>query len=391
MSVLTERDIHRTIASSNERVLPQGTSFVHLSPTRPELGLGTDPKRDAARNQATIGKNRKSGHLRNEFFQDTPGGTRLYGGSDLSDGGAVRLVGQPAGYFEMSGLTVATDDLVGLHSADEDELVPTMLSSDLSSDTRIAYRAAMMAGLQTAHQWATADQQSIVIEHATPEVSQPHCKYPRSVPLPHASFGNVDLASIKPEKKAYPHLVAEQEFLEGNPDYTMLLALYLYGYLNGFLQESEFDREALEIRQRKVEPYGYEIAFDITPDRLSDPRAVQLVSTVLDAQHQVYEKVSKLLDPQAITHGGEIYSFKQQPASRDLMYIGGDSNLTVVRSPILYSHAGGMESSGLNLKRSPDVNSLYAPETIRDFRADAGLNFERTIYSLYDSTLSLGM
>ncbi|MGI8419246.1 MAG: hypothetical protein ACR2LN_01230 [Candidatus Levyibacteriota bacterium] len=217
--------------ATNARILPRGTSYVHIDPDREELGFGTKPT-DAARNNQVVDKNTRRGHLEKEFFghyTDEPSRTHIHGGATLIDNGRVSVVGQPAGYFEISGLVVATD-LPEL-SFDElvrkqNEVVPAIFPTDLPDATQLAYTGARLAGLQTAHEFADAGKKSLLIEHLTPIVKTPTIKIPRSIPWAHVNYGNVDKGALAPERGEVSHLQAEQDVLDS--DYLAFLSLYMY-------------------------------------------------------------------------------------------------------------------------------------------------------------------
>jgi hypothetical protein len=391
MAILVETRSY--VERSEGRILPAGTSRVHIDERRAELGLGTNRER----NRAVIDTNRRRGHLEREFFDhktdgSTSGVTEVHYLSQFSDGGRVSFVGQPAGYFEKSGLIVATDIPQEEPEAIEqqrDFLVPTILPTRLPVMTRLAFTGAKLAGLQTAAQTATKGQRSVVIEHLTPEVSLPTNKYPRSVPIPHASFGNVDIDLIDPDRKRIMHLEAEQEALRKMPDLIPLMALHVYTFIDTALKAADFDDGRFAIVPRSSEPYGYDLRLDVPVEELTKPENVLFVAAVLDAQHQGYStfgnQSSGLLSGSTF-YEGEIFDRKRQPASRDIMHLQQDGYLTITKSPIVFSHAGGMEASGVVLQRGPQFDRVHTAEDVELFRKAAGERIETTIDAVVQTT-----
>ncbi len=378
MSLLIESGV-------SKRILPEGVSQVHIHPGRAELGLGTRQS-DAANNSAVVSRNETRGHLENEFFGnvvDRPSTTKIHALSRLTDG-RVSVVGTPAGYWERGGLIVATSmpELTPeeLHQH-KDSKVPTIYPTQLLDETKLAYVGAKLGGLQVSHTSAGDYDKPIVIEHLTPDVYRPHLKMPRSVPLPHANFGNINTQSIVDGRTKTAHLEAEQQSM--GPEYYSLLALFMKSYIQGILLNTEHDPDRIDVRPQHVEPYGYKVVFDISPSELTVSNNIALVSTVLDAQHLGYTVFGRNISEvqRGIDANGSHYPLKPQPASRDFMHIGEEGLLEVVKSPILYSHSGGMEAAGITLRRSPQFEPRYTTDEIEVFRNSAGTRIKSVIES----------
>ncbi len=361
--------------SESRRLLPEGLSQVHINPKRAELGLGTRPS-DAAKNRAVVRRNEQRGHLENEFFgnyTDTPSETKVYTVSRFSDGGRVSFVGTPAGYWERGGLIVAThlpelseDEL----KAKQDDIVTTIFPTHLPDQTRCGYTAAKLAGLQVSHEQKSEGEKALLVEHLTPDVYRPHLRMPRSVPLPHANFGNINIDALQDGRIKTEHLQVEQNAL--GPEYYALLALYMHTFMQTALRETDHDAERIEVRPHKEEPFGYKIVFDIEPEQLSENGSISYVSTVLDAQHQAYSLFGQsVVDAKDLQFGNTVYPLKPQPASRDYMHIGEEGLLEIVKSPILYSHSGGLEAAGITLQRGPQFKQQYSTVEVELFRDTA--------------------
>lgn len=382
ISIETRRNTEISVQHDMGRLLPSGTSRVHIDSRRAELGLGTN-KSDAPKNRAVIQKNRQRSHLEKEFFvKDRPDNhpTRQFYIKQLPDAGRVAMVGQPAGYFEKCGLVIATN--LPHEPEFTDSTVQTILPVDLPNYTGVAFTAAKLAALQTADALATTDQKAIVIEHITPEVSTPECKYPRSVPLPHASFGLVDLDSIEPERTRYAHLDAEQKVLLHKSGVISLMALHMYSYIHTALQETDFDANKFDVVPRSEEPFGYTIQYDIHSDALTRKENVLFVSAVLQAQQDAVHEFGSYVQgvlPCVVNYGDESFQLKPQPASRDYMHIDKDGYLATIKSPIYYSHAGGIEASGVVLYRNPDIVPVHSADAITAFRKRAGDNISDAV------------
>jgi len=371
-------------------VLRAGTSRVHLSPSRPELGLGTN-RSDAERNRQTIDRNETRGHLEKEFFgnfTDNPSGTQQFMSyTHPVTQSRLVMVGPPAGYFELNGLLVATDlpqlDHTELQSR-QNEKVPTVFSRQLGNEIRLLYTAAMLAGLQEAQLHAAYSEYEMpfVMQNAAPDISRIHQKYPRSVPLPHAIFGNFDLRSWSPETKKSPHLEAEQHGVD--PDYNALMAFTVHAFITEALRETEFEGRDFEVKPRvKREPFGYELVLDVPSEELTEPDQIRYVSTVLDAQHDGYVHFSREHGGRRPLHivgaNGEVYRRKSQPASADYLIPGSNGELRLLKSPVEFSHSGVMERLGIRLVRSPDFEPRYPAEEISIFRKSAAQNIQQAI------------
>ncbi|MGI8420055.1 MAG: hypothetical protein ACR2LN_05435 [Candidatus Levyibacteriota bacterium] len=142
------------------------------------------------------------------------------------------------------------------------------------------------------------------------------------------------------------------------------------------LENSNHDQNRTEIRPRFGEPHGYGILFDIPPDRLTDPENIVFVSAVLKAEHEGYKRFSQGIGasrlPAAIIAGnGEKLLYKPQPSSRGYMHICEEGVLEKVTSPIAFSHAGGMETAGVVLRRGP-YDSLHDANYVERFRKESG-------------------
>ena len=378
------------IEGSKLRVLPAGTSRVHISPSRPELGLGTKPS-DNERNRSVIDRNETRGHLEREFLGNhinEPSETQQFlAVTHQTTGSRLVMVGPPAGYFEKNGLLVATD----LRKLDPEELkrrqeekVRTIFPRQLSDEIRLLYTAAMLAGLQEAQRHAANVDYEVpfVMQNVTPDISRSKLKYPRSVPLPHAIFGNFDLRSWSSDTKKSAHLEAEQHFVD--PDYNTLMAVTLHAFLKETLRETEFEEREFEVKPRiNAEPFGYELLLDVPSDEWTKPDQIRFVSTVLDAQHDGYVGFYREQGGRRpVQRDGVVYRRKPQPASGDYMLPGSDGELRIIKSPIEFSHAGAMERLGIRLLRSPDFESRYSVEEIDIFRRSAASNIDSAISSV---------
>ena len=358
------------------RVLPDATSYVHLPSQRSELGYGTRPS-DAARNRATLSRVRRRGHLENEFFGNhlgEPSSTQRFVDITLDNGARLAVVGSEVGYMGRNGVIIATelpklehDELVSR----QDEVVDAKLPRNLDNNLRLVYAAALLGGLYASAEQATETQIPIVMQHATPDVSKPHRKFPRSIPLVHATFGNVDLRTFSHGVEKSPHLKAEQEAID--PDYNALMAITLHAHIIGALKETEFEGRNFEVRPRSVEPYGTEILLDMPSGGLTSEN-IRFVSTILDIQHDSYVEFYGEHGgnrPVQIVEDGVVYSRKSQPAAREYLLFDPNNVLRIIRSGIEFSHAGCFEAAGAALIRKPEFAPLDTPEEIGLFRRNA--------------------
>lgn len=378
-------NIAELITGKRGRVLPAATSSVHINPDRQNLGFGTKQS-DAARNRATLDRLVRRGYLENEFFgnsPDEPSGTPRFVERILDNGSRIGMVGSDVGYFELNGVIVATD-LPQLEPEElirrQHEIVSTKLPQHLNESLRLAYTAAMLAGLSVSRNLAKDAQIPLVVQHVTPDVTRPHLKYPRSIPWAHATFGNVDLRTFSEGTKKSAHLEAEQSAVDF--DYQTLLALSLYGYIDAALRGTEFEERQFDVRPREIEPFGHELMMDIPADQITDPNQIRYVATMLDLQQDGYVNFHRengsVRPVHLVGSDGVVYRRKPQPASRDYLLVG-DTVLRAVKSHMEYSHAGAIEAAGATLIRSPGVDPLEEPETVFRFRKAAAYEIEKAI------------
>ena len=376
-------------APHNGKLLTQGLSRVHISPARPELGF--NGAKITHNDFATMEHTQELPHLKAQFHgeQDVCGhGSNMpyveYNSpqeNTQKDGGWVTMIGQPAPYSERA-LLVAAASEKQLDNCNEKGQVDALFPAELPPDVRLGYVASLLASLQTAHAMTEDGNRALVIEHLTPDISRAKRQVPRSVALPHGSVGIFDNNHIIPTEMEIDHLQAEQHALTS--DRVKWIAGTMYACLYKSLRDSEFGPDSFRMRIRDEMPKGYELLFDISPEALTNPNNIKLVTFVLNAEHQAYEAFSeKLLTglPSFVTYNGMQYPLKPQPASRDIMYM--DENTLVKRKvPIAYSHAGTLESLGVILDRSPDHPKIHPENAVEIFRGRAAVNIENTFSAL---------
>ncbi len=368
-----------SIEASEKRILPQRTAYVYIDPRRAELGFG-NRQSDARINYQVISANSTFEHLEKEFFgnftgepSETPQFVK-FTGKESSRG---VMIGPPAGYFQLNGLVVATPYSKPNKEELEErqqEIVPAISPRQLDKLLRFKYTAAKLAGLQTAYYLATDQQLPIVMESICPAVSSLVVNYPKSIPLPHATFGLIDLSSFSSEASKSHHLQAEQDSMD--PEYLSLMAKFIYTYIHSALRDSEFESNEFEVRPRAVEPFGYDVSLDLPVDQLT--AQAKFVSVIFDAHHDGSAKFSQSSNrsPRIAGSNGAVYLRKPQPARREIMRIGSNG-LILTGVPIEYSYAGVYEACGATLLRSPDFDMLHSPEEVEIFRRTSAENIRK--------------
>lgn len=378
-----------------QSILPSGTSRVPTHPTRGELGLNTVPVYDI------VGHNATYFHLEGEFLRARAGcehgGTvplfdrpiKILSPLSNSDKEIVEarlmVVNNAAGYSELSSLIVIapfpeTSEYVLRRTNDAWERVNAIDPSALKTRSQTAYTLAKLAGLQTA--WQQQEGTALVVEHRTPMVTQKGTALPRTIPLPHATVLVVDdehIVGQPPQSPKFDHLFVEQDLLKPRMEQ---LALQAQSGIRRRLFGSGLDPRHVSVNSRNGEPpIGYSVHFDITPDELTDPKAVRYVTTTLDAEHEIYTKASQALAeqlPDPARRGNDIFRQKPQPARRQILHIAGN-HLVAVTSPIVYSHAGGFEASNVLLDRDPRHPRIHSEEKVEIYNGNVARNIKNTI------------
>ncbi len=332
--------------------VPSGTVRMHSATEQVNTNVA---KSDAAKRVAL--QNMPDELDRRFFNPNLPNILRI---KKLDSGSKISLL-RPTGPYSPEALMVVAkgpDSLSKTVPFLDTEIVATQTIYDLPIDAQTEYFKTIFGGLHAMHMRSredgTQDPYIFATENNISTVTSPKVRTSRSVALPHTQIVRFHRGMIaESDGPSFPHLKAERKILETTNFFSECASgiherLLATGLIHSDMSTSD------------KSPYGY--GFSLSPEASASD-----IQVVMSTHHEAYSEMAQ--DVLSRLPQRHVDRMVPQPSYRTYFSLGEDLAPRVFMSPVVRSHAGVIESAGIEFSRHPSHPQHMTPEDVAAFHS----------------------